>query len=127
MRTHGRGGRGTCPDPLRRVRGSITLEAAAGMSMLLLTTLLLALALAVGGAALGLVGRARDAARVAAMAADRTEALQAARRLAGSGTDVSVTSDGRLVTVHLRRSVRAGTLPAITLATSATALEEVPW
>ena len=120
-------GRGTRPGPFRCVRGSITLEAAAGMSMLLLTTLMLALALSVGGAALGLVGQARDVARVAALAGDRTEAVQAARRYAGAHTEVTITSDGRFVTVHLRRVLRAGHLPGITLATSATALEEVPW
>ncbi len=127
MSGSGRGSRGTCPGSHTCDQGSLTIEAAAGVVFLTVSTVLLSSGLVIGASALGLASHARDAARVAALQSDRAGAERAVHGLFDPSTTADISSDGTFVTVELTRRVDIGRITGFTLSASATAVEEMPW
>lgn len=127
FRSEGRGNR-----PGLRVcqRGSVTVEASAGLLVLTAFFCVLVSGLGTFGAELALTSLARDAARAASLQPGRTAADAAVQRVLrnADGVRYSLSSDGEFVTVALSKPFRVLRLPgALALSARASAYEESPW
>lgn len=123
-------GRGTRPGLRACERGSVTIEAAAGLLVLTVFFCMLVSGLGAFGAELALTSLARDAARAASLQSDRAGAEAAVQRVLrnAKGVRFQLTSDGEFVGVALERSLRILRLPgALALSARASAYEESPW
>ncbi len=102
-------------------RGAVTVEAAIALAALLVVVVLCLGTLLAAAAQVRCVDAAREAARLAARGAD-AEAIPAALRVAPSGAQVSVRSDGDQVVAAV--SVRVPLLPMLRLHADAVAVRE---
>ncbi len=102
-------------------RGAVTVEAAIALAALLVVVVLCLGTLLAAAAQIRCVDAAREAARLAARGAD-AEARPAALRVAPSGAQVSIRTDGDQVVAVV--SVRVPLLPMLRLHADAVAVRE---
>lgn len=104
MRTARRGGRGARRLALRSSRGSVVLETAIGIPILVSVGAAMLWGIGVGLTALSLADTARDAARALARGEVADDVMVRAREQSPHAT-IEMTSDDSTVTVRVRQSV----------------------